>query len=91
MGASRGGLGVSRHLHLTLLGPAWAALFGRASRQHRPDALLGWRHVLDPEDFSLGGRNTFLPYSREEDAAHDRAFAALPRAKASTVCAVRSR
>ena len=76
-GASRGGLAVSRHLHLTLLGPAWAPLFARASRQDQPAADPGWRHILDPEEFSLGGRNTFLPYSRGGDAAYDSAFAAL--------------
>ena len=76
-GASRGGVGVARHLHLTLLGPAWAPLFAGASRQDRPANNLGWRHILDPEEFSLGGRNTFLPYSRGNDAAHDSAFAAL--------------
>ena len=76
-GASRGGLTVSRHLHLTLLGPAWAPLFARASRQDQPAADPGWRHILDPEEFSLGGRNTFLPYSRGGDAAYDSAFATL--------------
>src|SRR2546427_10008393 len=76
-GASRGGGGVARHLHLTLLGPAWVPLFAGASRQDRPANNLGWRHILDPEEFSLGGRNTFLPYSRVDDAAHDSAFAAM--------------
>jgi Peptidase family M23 len=76
-GASRGGVGVARHLHLTLLGPAWAPLFARTSRQDRPANNLGWRHILDPEEFSLGGRNAFLPYSRSDDAAYDRAFATL--------------
>jgi len=75
-GASRGGVGVARHLHLTLLGPAWAPLFARASRQDRPANDLGWRHILDPEEFSLGGRNEFLPYSRGDDVAHDSAFTA---------------
>jgi len=76
-GASRGGVGVARHLHLTLFGPTWAALFARASRQDRPASNLGYRHILDPEEFSLGGRNEFLPYSRGDDAEYDRAFATL--------------
>jgi hypothetical protein len=77
-GATRGGVGVARHLHLTLWGPAWSPLFAGASRQDHAKSPSGWRYVLDPEEFSLGGRNTYLPYSRAEDApVHDTAFAAV--------------
>jgi hypothetical protein len=77
LGASRGGLGVARHLHLTLYGPAWTPLYAGASLQTHPRTRPTWRYVLDPEEFSLAGRNSYLPYSRGDDASHDTAFLAL--------------
>jgi murein DD-endopeptidase MepM/ murein hydrolase activator NlpD len=77
LGASRGGLGVARHLHLTLYGPAWTPLYAGVNLQKLTAERPSWRHVLDPEEFSLGGRNSYLPYSRAGDASHDTSFLAL--------------
>lgn len=77
LGASRGGLGVARHLHLTLYGPAWTPLYAGVTLQTLTTENASWRHVLDPEEFSLAGRNSYLPYSRDGDHEHDAAFLAL--------------
>lgn len=75
-GASRGGLGVAHHLHLTLWGPAWAGELAGAAMQRRPAGAPGFRHALDPEAFSLAA-GSYLPYSRAGDAALDDEFLAL--------------
>ena len=73
-GASRSG--VSRHLHVSLWGPEWSDDFAGVPVQRWPRDERGFRHVLDPEAFSLapGG---YLPYARAEDAVLDEAFLAL--------------
>lgn len=74
-GATRGGLGVFPHLHLTLWGPEFTPLFGGVSVQRWPGSTPGFRYALDPEEFSIGGRDSFLLYSRAEDSSgHDAAF-----------------
>ena len=84
LGATRGGLGVARHLHLSLFGPAWAPhLAGVMVQRHRTERPTS-QFVLDPEEFSLSGRSEYLPYSRAEDSAHDDAFLKL-HAEAVTV------
>jgi murein DD-endopeptidase MepM/ murein hydrolase activator NlpD len=93
-GASRGEIGVATHLHLSLLGPAFTPLLRGVDLQHWPDAAPGFQYVLDPEQFSIGGRNAFLLYSRPEDAerydrpfreAHDAAVAYVGSAHAADV------
>jgi hypothetical protein len=74
-GATRGGIGVAHHLHLSLFGPAFTPLLTGVDVQHWPTARPGWQYVLDPEEFSVGGRDSFLLFSRSEDfLAHDFSF-----------------
>jgi hypothetical protein len=70
-GAARGTMGVVVHTHLTLWGPAYTPLFRGVLVQEFPRGNPGFRHALDPEEFSLGGREAALLYSRPEDAGHD--------------------
>lgn len=73
-GAARGVMGVVVHTHLTLWGPVYTPLFRGVTVQDWPQGNRGFRHALDPEPFSLGGRRAPLLYSRAEDAALDERF-----------------
>lgn len=84
-GATRGGLGVAIHTHLTLWGPAFTPLFKGVAVQNWTSKNPGYRNVLDPEEFSIGGKEAFLFYPRPEDATHDQAFMAK-HLEAVTLC-----
>jgi hypothetical protein len=75
-GATRPGV-MATHLHLTLFGPRCAARYQDVAVQvlNVPPAPV-LKYALDPEEFSLAGKSTPLPYPREEDARHDVAFLA---------------
>jgi murein DD-endopeptidase MepM/ murein hydrolase activator NlpD len=83
MGAT--GTGASRveiggpvvHLHLTLWGPAWTPLYDGIDVQQfsNPDA--GFAYRLDPEQFSVAGIGTLLPYVRPGDDGLDDKFLTL--------------
>jgi murein DD-endopeptidase MepM/ murein hydrolase activator NlpD len=75
IGANRADVPGAVHLHLSLYGPVYAALYAGIAVQERPEASLRFRCVLDPEEFSLAGKGRDLPYPDPGDwAAVDEPF-----------------
>ena len=74
LGATRGGMGPVRQLHLNLWAPAYTPLFSRVHTQDWPNAPAGFRHLMDAEELSTAGKSTLLPFSRPGDVQYDDAF-----------------
>jgi murein DD-endopeptidase MepM/ murein hydrolase activator NlpD len=83
MGAS--GTGASRveiggpvvHLHLALWGPAWTPLYEGIDVQRSTNQAGPFAFRLDPEQFSVAGIDTLLPYTRATDRTMDDRFLAV--------------
>lgn len=82
LGGRRGGMEIQSqdHLHLTLYGPPYAPLLKDVALQEfPPDREILRRYVMDPEDFSIAGKSTYLPYQRDQDSRYDHEFSAMNR------------